>query len=260
MPIVSDNPLEHVLITGGADSVGRVMAEAFLARGHQVHICDVNADALSKTLAANPSMHGTLTDVSDPAAVASLFADVRQSIGHVSVLVNNVGIGGPRGSIEDLDVSQWQRTMDINVGGMLYCMQHAIPGMKVRQHGVILNFSTGSTRTRLPGRTAYVASKFAVEGLTLNAARELGPFNIRCNAILPGAINNARMRKIIADRAIELARPVDDVTREVLKYISMKTMVEPSEIADMVLFLASGAARKVTGELVSVSGNVEWEE
>ena len=251
---------ETVLITGGADSVGRVIAEAFAARGDLVHICDVNAEALAQTLAANPAMRGTLADVSDPATVAQVFAEARAWMGEVSVLVNNVGIGGPRGNIEDLDVAQWKQTMDINVGGMLYCMQHAIPGMKARQHGVIVNFSTGSTRTRLPGRTAYVASKFAVEGLTLNAARELGPFNIRCNAILPGAINNARMRKIISDRAAELARPVDEVTREVLKYISMKTMVEPSEIADMVLFLASGAAKKVTGELVSVSGNVEWEE
>ncbi|SFB78428.1 NAD(P)-dependent dehydrogenase, short-chain alcohol dehydrogenase family [Polaromonas sp. OV174] len=251
---------ETVLVTGGADSVGRVIAEAFAAGGHKVHICDVNAEALSQTLAANPGMQGTLADVSDPAAVARVFAESRQWLGDVSVLVNNVGIGGPRGNIEDLDVAQWQRTLDVNVSGMLYCMQQAIPGMKAKRHGVILNFSTGSTRTRLPMRTAYVASKFAVEGLTLNAARELGPFNIRCNAILPGAINNLRMRKIISDRAAVLALPIDEVTRDVLKYISMKTMVEPSEIADMVLFLASGAAAKVTGELVSVSGNVEWEE
>lgn len=251
---------ENVLVTGGGDSVGRVIAEAFLARGDKVHICDVNREALDRTLLDNPAMRGTFADVSDPAAVAAVFLEARQWMGEVSVLVNNVGIGGPRGNIEDIDVEQWQKTLDINVSGMLYCMQQAIPSMKARRHGAIVNFSTGSTRTRLPMRTAYVVSKFAVEGLTLNAARELGPFNVRCNAILPGAINNARMRKIIDDRAVELARPVDEVTREVLKYISMKTMVEPSEIADMVLFLASGAARKVTGELVSVSGNVEWEE
>ena len=251
---------ENVLITGGGDSVGRVMAEAFLARGDMVHICDVNQEALDRTLLGNPNMTGTCADVGDPVAVARVFLEARQRMGEVSVLVNNVGIGGPRGNIEEMDVAQWQKTMDINVSGMLYCMQQVIASMKARQHGVIVNFSTGSTRTRLPMRTAYVVSKFAVEGLTLNAARELGPFNIRCNAILPGAINNPRMRKIIDDRAAELARPVDEVTREVLKYISMKTMVEPSEIADMVLFLASDAARKVTGELVSVSGNVEWEE
>ena len=251
---------ENVLVTGGADSVGRVIAEAFVARGDQVHICDVNAGALAQTLAANPGMRGSLANVGDQAEVAGVFAEARAWMGEVSVLVNNVGIGGPRAAIEDIDVAQWQATLDINVSGMLHTMQQAIPAMKANRHGVIINFSTGSTRTRLPMRTAYVVSKYAVEGLTLNAARELGPHNIRCNAILPGAINNARMKKIVSDKAAARGQALEDVTQEFLKYISMRTMVEPAEIADMVLFLASDGARKVTGELVSVSGNVEWED
>jgi NAD(P)-dependent dehydrogenase (short-subunit alcohol dehydrogenase family) len=251
--------IENVLVTGGADSVGRVIAEAFAARGDNVHICDVNSAALAATLEVNPAIKGTHASVGSEADVARVFAEASAWMGDVTVLINNVGIGGPRGTIEDMDIREWQQTLDVNVSGMLYCMRHAIPGMKKLQRGTIVNFSTGSTRTRLPMRTAYVVSKFAVEGLTLNAARELGPFNIRCNAILPGAINNARMQKIIRERAEELDQPVEAVTSEFLKYISMHTMVEPSEIADMVLFLASDAAKKVTGELVSVSGNVEWE-
>lgn len=251
---------DNVLVTGGADSVGRVIAQAFAARGDNVHICDVNAGALTQTLAANPAMRGTLANVGDRAEVASVFEAARAWMGEVTVLVNNVGIGGPRASIEDIDIAQWQATLDVNVSGMLYCMQQAIPAMKAQRQGAIINFSTGSTRTRLPMRTAYVVSKYAVEGLTLNAARELGPHNIRCNAILPGAINNARMKKIVSDKAAELGKPLEAVTQEFLKYISMRTMVEPAEIADMVLFLASDGARKVTGELVSVSGNVEWED
>lgn len=251
---------ENVLVTGGADSVGQVIAEAFAARGDKVHICDVNAEALARTLAANPAMRGTLANVGDHAEVAGVFEAARAWMGDVTVLVNNVGIGGPRACIEDIDIAQWQNTLDINVSGMLYCMQQALPAMKARRHGAIINFSTGSTRTRLPMRTAYVVSKYAVEGLTLNAARELGPHNIRCNAILPGAINNARMRKIVSDKAAALGQPLEVVTQELLKYISMRTMVEPAEIADMVLFLASDRATKVTGELLSVSGNVEWED
>lgn len=251
---------ETVLVTGGADSVGLVIAQAFAARGDKVHICDVNADAVARALAANPALRGSVANVGDRAAVADVFEAARGWMGEVSVLVNNVGIGGPRASIEDIDIAQWQATLDINVSGMLYCMQQAIPAMKSRRHGAIINFSTGSTRTRLPMRTAYVVSKYAVEGLTLNAARELGPHNIRCNAILPGAINNARMKKIVSDKAAALGQPLEAVTQEFLKFISMRTMVEPAEIADMVLFLASDGAKKVTGELVSVSGNVEWED
>lgn len=251
---------ENVLVTGGADSVGRVIAQAFAARGDRVHICDVNAEALARTLGENPALGGTVGSVADAGQVARVFDDARARIGEISVLVNNVGIGGPRAAIEDIDLAQWRETLDTNLTGMLLCMQQAIPAMKARRHGVIVNVSTGSTRTRLPMRTAYVASKFAVEGLTLNAARELGPHHIRCNAILPGPINNARMRRIVRDKAEAEGRPVDEVQREMLRYISMRCMVEPQEIADMVLFLASAQARKVSGELISVSGNAEWEE
>ncbi len=249
---------DSVIVTGGADSVGRVMAERFLARGDRVHICDVNAEALSATLADNPGMRGTLASVGDPLAVEQVFRDAAW-MGDVTVLVNNVGIGGPRGAMEDLDYEQWNACININLNGMFYCMKNAIPAMKRQGRGVIINFSSGSTRTRLPLRAAYVASKAGVEGLTLNAARELGPFNIRCNAILPGMINNARMQGIIETNARAQGRTAAEVEAGYLQYISMRTKIEPSEIADMVLFLASEGARKVTGELISVSGNSEWE-
>lgn len=250
---------ETVLVTGGADSVGRVMAERFLRRGDRVHVCDVRADALNETLAANPNMRGTVANVGDPRAVERVFAEAAGWMGGISVLVNNVGIAGPRAPMEDISYTDWDQTIAVNLSGMFYCMKHAIPGMKRNRHGAIVNFSSGSTRTRLPLRAPYIASKAAVEGLTLNAARELGPFNIRCNAILPGMINNARMQRIINANAEAAGRTPADIEAEYLKYISMRTKIEPDEIADMVLFLASDAARKVTGELISVSGNCEWE-
>jgi NAD(P)-dependent dehydrogenase (short-subunit alcohol dehydrogenase family) len=250
---------EAVVITGGGNSVGREMAERFLARGDRVHICDVEPAYLDATLAANPSMSGTVADVGDPFAVTRMFAEARRHIGEPTVLVNNVGVGGPRAAMEDVSVDDWDRTIRINLSGMFYCIREAVPAMKRGQHGVIVNFSTASTRTRLPLRAPYVASKAGVEGLTLNAARELGRHGVRCNAILPGMINNERMRGIIrrnAEAAGKTERAIED---EYLQFISMRTKIEPSEIADMVLFLASPAARKVTGELISVSGNVEWE-
>src|ERR1700722_8570557 len=154
---------ETVLVTGGADSVGRVMAEAFAARGDRVHICDVRADALAVTLAANPGMRGTVADVGDPAALSRVVEDAVGWFGDVSVLVNNVGIAGPRGPLEDIALQDWDRSFAINVTAMFHAMKLLVPGMKRHGGGVIINFSSGSTRTRLPGRTAYIASKFAVE-------------------------------------------------------------------------------------------------
>jgi NAD(P)-dependent dehydrogenase (short-subunit alcohol dehydrogenase family) len=250
---------ESVLVTGAATSVGRVVAERFQRRGDRVHVCDVDAAALSEMLAANPEIRGTTAHVGRAADVQRIFDDAAW-MGDVTVLINNVGIGGPRAALEDVSIADWSETIETNLSGTFYLMKHAIPGMKRLRRGVIINVSSGSTRTRLPARTPYVTSKFGVEGLTLNAARELGPFNIRCNAILPGMINNDRMRRIVRASAEASGRTVEQVEEAYLKYISLRSKTEPSEVADMILFIASEGAKMVTGELIAVSGNCEWEE
>jgi len=106
----------------------------------------------------------------------------------------------------------------------------------------------------------YVASKAAVNGLTYNIARELGPFNIRCNAILPGAVNNERGMGVVKKVAEDKGVPVQEFLEDALKYISMRTTVEPEEIADLAVFLASDKAKHISGQLIAVDGNMEWEE
>jgi NAD(P)-dependent dehydrogenase (short-subunit alcohol dehydrogenase family) len=249
-----------VLITGAGDSVGRVTAEKFLAEGASVHICDVREDAVAATLADNSSLTGTVCNVGDPKQVDQLFAEALEAMGRVDVLVNCVGIAGPHGPIEDISNEDWHTSMQVNATGMFYTMKQAIPGMKERRFGSIINFSSGSTRTRLPNRTAYVVSKYAVEGLTKNAARELGPYNVRCNAILPGAINNDRLNMVFERVAADKGIPIEEFEKDALKYISMRTKIEPEELADTVLFLASDKAPHITGTLIEVSGGSEWEE
>ncbi len=250
---------ESALVTGAASSVGRVIAERFAAEGANVHICDVQEAALRETLAANPNIRGTVGSVGKLNDVCRIFAEARTWLDHPTILVNTVGIGGPRAPIEDVSIDDWQESFAVNVNGMFYCIRQAIPAMKRARRGVILNFSSGSTRTGLPLRTPYVASKYAVEGLTRNLARELGPHNIRVNALLPGMIDNERMRGIVRRSAEAQGKSIEDVEDEYLRYISMRTKISPEEIADMVLFLASPAARHVTGQLVGVDGNIEWE-
>lgn len=249
-----------VLITGAGDSVGRVTAEKFLAAGAQVHICDVRSDAVRDTLAANPGLGGSVCNVGDKAAVDCLFDDAFAAMGRVDVLVNCVGIAGPHALLEDISDEDWQTSMQVNLTGMFYTMRRAIPGMKERCFGAIVNFSTGSTRTCLPSRSAYVVSKYAVEGLTKNAARELGPFNVRCNAILPGAINNDRMNVIFERCAKAAGMAQEEYEKEALRYVSMRTKIEPTELADAVYFLATDTAPHITGMLMEVSGGSEWEE
>lgn len=259
MRVVTELAGQGVLVTGGADGIGKAIALRFLAAGMRVHICDVRPEAVDAVQAGRSGLSATVADVGNADDVARLFREARQSIGDVAVLVNNVGIGGPIAMIEDIPLEEWDRTFAINVGGMLRCMQAVIPGMKARRSGAIVNISTASTRTRLPVRTAYIASKYAVEGLTLNAARELGPFGIRCNAILPGLMNNPRMDSIIAKRAAAEGRSAEAIEQDFLKCVSLRSRTEPEDVAEAAFYLTSPAAARVTGELLSVSGNLEWE-
>ncbi len=251
---------KKVLVTGAGDSVGRLIAEEYLAAGAQVHICDNRVDALKETLQANPGMRGTVTNVGKETDVDTLFNEAFDWMGHVNILVNMVGIAGPSAPTEEISCDQWRETIDVNLNGMFYCVRKVIPQMKKRREGCIVNFSTASTRTCLPNRSPYIVSKYGVEGLTRNLARELGPFNIRCNAILPGGINNERVNIILCRVAESEGKTLEQIKKEAVNFTSMRTLIELEELSKMVLFLTSDAAPHVTGQLIGVDGNLEWEQ
>jgi len=251
---------QNVVVTGAGDSVGRLIAEKYLALGAKVHICDVREDAVAQTLKANPGMHGSVCNVGDPESVESMFKEVFDWIGHVTILVNMVGIAGPTKLVEDITIEEWQQSIDINLNGMFYTVRQVVPEMKKRKQGCIVNFSSASTRTRLPRRAPYIVSKFGVEGLTQNLARELGPFNIRCNAILPGGINNERLNGVLQRVAEAEGITYEEMRKLAVEYVSMKTLIEPVELADTVLFLTSDEAPHISGQLIGVDGNAEWEQ
>ena len=247
------------LLTGAGDSVGRAIAEKFLRAGARVHIGDVREHSVKATLEANPGMSGSVCDVGERQQVDRLFEEALASMKRVDVLVNCVGIAGPRALLEDISDEDWQTTFQTNVTGMFYTMKLAIPGMKERRFGSIINFSSVNSRTGLPSRAAYVVSKCAVEGLTRNTARELGPFNVRCNAILPGSINNDRMTSVLKQGARDAGVTVEDFEKEALRYVAMGAKIEPEELADAVFYLASDSARHITGTLFEVSAGLGWE-
>jgi NAD(P)-dependent dehydrogenase (short-subunit alcohol dehydrogenase family) len=132
--------------------------------------------------------------------------------------------------------------------------------MKQRGGGLIVNISSGSAKVGLPLRLPYVVSKGAVLSLTMNLARELGPFGIRVNAILPGAIRGERINRVVAAKAAALGVEPAEYEKGLLRYISMRTMVEPDDIASAILFLASPGGARISGQMLGVDGNIEWEE
>jgi NAD(P)-dependent dehydrogenase (short-subunit alcohol dehydrogenase family) len=131
--------------------------------------------------------------------------------------------------------------------------------MREQRSGAIINVASTAARTGLPLRTAYVASMSGLLGLTLNAARELGPDNIRCNAVLPGIVDDEQGRQLIAARARHARRSTEEAEAELLRHTSMRTWIAPEDVADTVLFLASDSARHISGQNLGVCGNLEWE-
>ena len=252
--------MRRVIITAAASGIGRAIAERFHKNGYKVFICDIDAQAMAATLAALPSLRGSVTDVGDPKQVEAMFAEALTWTKGVDVLINNHGIAGPRGFVEDLDYEEWDRCIRVNLSGMFYTIKQAVPLMKQQRSGCIINLSTTSARTGLPKRTAYVAGKVGVLGLTKNLARELGPWNIRCNTILPGFMDNARGRGVLANVAKDKGVSLEAMEQEALRYVSMRTWIQMSEVADACAFLASDEAKHISGQELAVCGNAEWEE
>ncbi len=250
----------RVVVTAGAGGAGLGIAECFAAGGARLAVCDVDPAALTAVRAAHPDWLAVAADVSDAAAVDRFFDETLETLGGVDVLINNAGIAGPTAEPEEIDPEAWDRTLAVNLRGPFLCARRAIGPMKAAGGGSIVNVSSTSARTGLPRRLPYVVSKAGVMSLTKNLARELGPYGIRVNSILPGAIRGARIRQVIEKKAPALGITPAEYERRMLRYISMGVMVDPEDLGAMAMFLASSAGRYVSGQQIGVCGDAEYEE
>jgi NAD(P)-dependent dehydrogenase (short-subunit alcohol dehydrogenase family) len=246
----------RVLVTAGAAGIGREIVRALVEDGAHVHICDIDTTALEDARREH-AVTTSMTDVADVEQVERLFADVREHLGGLDVLVNNAGIAGPTGRVESITPADWRRTIDVNLTGQFYCVHFAVPLLRQSQRGVIVNMSSVAGRLGYPFRTPYAASKWAVVGFTESLARELGPDGITVNAILPGPVEGPRIERVIRARAEQFAVSYEEMERRYLERTSLRRMVSPQDIAAMVLFLCSQAGRSISGQSLSVCGNVE---
>ncbi|KVR71134.1 3-ketoacyl-ACP reductase [Burkholderia cepacia] len=253
----------RVLVTGGASGIGLEIADAFAECGGRVHVCDASQAAISALAdrpprAAAGAISATLADVSDPAAVERVFADVSSRLGGLDVLVNNAGIAGPTGGIDEIDPMQWEQTVAINLNAQFQFARRAVPLLRESKHGgAIIALSSVAGRLGYAFRTPYAATKWAVVGLVKSLAIELGPLGIRVNAIQPGIVRGPRMRRVIEARAQQLGIGYDDMEKRYLEKISLRRMTDPAEIAATALFLCSPGGHGITGQAISVCGNVE---
>ena len=248
----------RVLVTAGASGIGASIARAFHEAGARVHVCDIDRGALNRFNAVIPGITTSVADASVAKDVDLVFDDVRGTLGSLDVLVNNAGIAGPTGPLEDLEAADWERTIAVNLNSQYYFARRAIPMLGDSADPNIIAMSSVAGRLGYGFRTPYAASKWAIVGLMKSLAVELGPRGVRVNAILPGTVEGDRMAAVIAARATVAGISEPAMREEYLKKISLRRMVTPEDIAAMSLFLCSPAARNVTGQAISVDGNMEY--
>jgi NAD(P)-dependent dehydrogenase (short-subunit alcohol dehydrogenase family) len=247
----------RVLITGGASGIGRKTAEAFAGSGAEVMICDVAPEHLSAFAADNPHIGTAVADVADHGAVARLFDAVQSRLGGLDVLVNNAGITGPTGRVDAISIEDWERTLAVDITGMFSCTRLAVPLLKAAGGGSIINLSSAAGRLPFAWRTPYSAAKWAVVGFTLSLALELGPNGIRCNALQPGYVAGERHDRNAANRAALLGITFDEIEEAAKQRVAMRRFIEPEEVANMAVFLASDLGRSISGQTIGICGYLQ---
>jgi NAD(P)-dependent dehydrogenase (short-subunit alcohol dehydrogenase family) len=245
----------RVVVTAGGSGIGRVIAQTFKDAGARVHVCDILPETIAEC--RTEGLGATLADVSDPKQVGQLFDEAEASLGGLDVLINNAGLAGPFSGIENIEIADWDRTIAVNLNGMFYCLKRAVPLLKAAGGGLVVNMSSVAGRLGFPFRSPYAATKWAIVGLTQTLAMELGPDNIRVNAIQPGIVDGERHWRNAKRKAALLNITLEEQERRTMSKVSLRRMVSPQDIANMALYLASDLGKNISGQALSVCGNVE---
>jgi len=238
------------LVTGGSQGIGKAISEKLFQAGAVIAVAALDDDALKDVPREFKSYAADLTKDSD---IDSVVRSVVRDLGTVDILINNAGITGPTGAAHAISVSDWDRTLAINLRTPFVLSRAVIPQMIERRSGVIINMSSIAGKMAYPLRSPYAASKWGLIGLTLTLAQELGPYNVRVNAICPGPTRTDMIDSVIRARAAAAGVPVEVMTDEYTRATALKRMVVPEEVADLTLFLCSEESAAITGQAIEVS-------
>jgi NAD(P)-dependent dehydrogenase (short-subunit alcohol dehydrogenase family) len=244
-----------VLITAGAGGIGLAIARAFATNGAQVHVVDIDVLALAALAKESPSIQCRPCDLSRRAEIERMVPEAVAALGGLDVLVNNAGIGGPTGPVEDMDPQAWEAVMGINLNCTFNVTRLAIPHLKKSHSASIINMSSAAGRFGYANRSAYATSKWGLIGFTKTLAMELGGYGIRVNAIAPAAVAGARMERVLAGRARISGRTLDQERVAAMAMQSIKTFVEPTDVANLAVFLASAAGKAISGQMLPIDND-----
>ena len=239
---------KNIIISAAADGIGWCIAKSLLDEGYTVYASDINQKKINE-LSHHPLINRRLF-------VDNVDAANADSVNNYG-LINNVGIAGPTGTMEEISIDDWNQTIETNLNSHFYFTKQAIPLLKKNKGGSIVNLSSTAGIFGFPLRTPYAASKWAIIGVTKSLAMELGKFNIRVNAICPGSVSGDRINRVIDAKAKSLKTPVSEVKEDFEDMVSLKSFVDKEDIANMATFLLSDQAKRISGQVMTVDGNTE---
>ncbi len=248
--------MQKVLITAGGSGIGREIARSFARAGARIAVLDMEGMALKPLAAEIEGLVSETCDLGDPAQIEACVPRAIAALGGLDVLVNNVGIAGPTATVENYDPREWDRVMAVNLGATFNVTRLSIPHLRKSRAGSIINMSSAAGRLGYPERSAYAASKWGIIGFTKTLAMELGASGIRANAVLPGPVAGERMERVLQGRASTSGRTLEEERASALRNQSLKYFTEASEVAALVLFLASDAARSISGQSLPIDGDL----
>jgi NAD(P)-dependent dehydrogenase (short-subunit alcohol dehydrogenase family) len=235
------------LITGAADGIGWATAQTFAEAGYRVALVDINAEYAESRAAELGRGHAAFgCDVSKEQDVLRTFEKLKQGFGQLDALVNNAGVGSPHVPTVEQTVESFEKIISIHLTGTFLFSREAHGMMAPREAGSIVNISSIAGISGLPKRNAYGAAKAGIATMTKSMACEWARNRIRVNAVAPGFVATALVKKLEADGFVDMPR--------LQRRTPMGRLAEPSEIASAIYFLSSGAASYITGAILSVDG------
>jgi NAD(P)-dependent dehydrogenase (short-subunit alcohol dehydrogenase family) len=263
------------IVTGGGRGIGKAIALSLARDGASVAVAGRHEEALRGTAKEIEALDGCspsspspgqslssrlpgrslvlVVDIAQETQVEAAVERTLERFGRIDILVNNAGIVGPTAPAINIDRAQWDEVMAVNLTGAFLCSKAVLPNMIARGSGKIINISSIAGKLAYPLRSPYAASKWGMIGLTRTLAAEVGQHNIQVNAVCPGPVAGERMQSVIEQRAREMGRPPEEVERLFVETTALKRMVEATDVASMVNFLASGEADNITGQAIDVT-------